>query len=64
MHLQIYSGLSLIFAILREFKVAGANTVFFYPIGQKKVTLGPLFGSKNIKIVLVLQKLFCKSSVF
>ena len=44
MHSQIYSGLSLIFAILRNFREAGAkglfcarraNIVFFYPIGQK-----------------------------
>ena len=56
MHSQIYSGLSLIFAILRNFRVAGAqeslcarrtNIVFLYPIGKKKVTLGPLFRSKN-----------------
>ena len=56
MHSQIYNGLSLISAILRNFRVAGenafilarwANIVFFYPIGQKKVTLGPLFRSKN-----------------
>ena len=45
MHSQIYSRLSLIFAILRNFRVAGANEsrraniVFLYPIGQKKVTL-------------------------
>ena len=53
---QIYSGLSLIFAILRNFRVAGenefilarwANMLFFYPIGQKKFTLGPLFRSKH-----------------
>ena len=45
MHSQIYSGLSLIFAILRNFRVAGANgfisarranIVFFYPIGKRK----------------------------
>ena len=36
MHSQIYSGLSLIFAILRNFRVAGANIEFFYLIGQKK----------------------------
>ena len=45
MHPQINSGLSLIFAILRNFRVAGAkgvlcarwaNIVFLYPIGQKK----------------------------
>ena len=64
MHLQIYSGLSLIFAILRNFRVAGANgfiswanIVFFIQsvntdliksIGDfTKVTLGPLFRSKN-----------------
>ena len=56
MHLQIYVGLSLIFAILRNFRVAGANKsicarwaniVFCLPIGKKKVTLGPLFRSKN-----------------
>ena len=55
-HSQIYSGLSLIFAILLNFRVTGAqefmcarraNIVFFYPIGKKKVTLGPLFRSKN-----------------
>ena len=54
--LHNYSGLSLIFAILRNFRVAGANKsicarwaniVFFHPIGQKQVTLGPLFRSKN-----------------
>ena len=56
MHSQIYSGLSWIFAILRNFRVAGANEsirarwaniLFFHPIGQKKVTLGPLFRSEN-----------------
>ena len=40
LHSQIYSGLSLIFAILRKFRVraleASVNIVFFYPIDQKK----------------------------
>ena len=36
MHSQIYSGLSLISAILRNFRVAGVNIVFFYPIDKKK----------------------------
>ena len=45
MHSQIYNGLSLIFAILRNVRVAGANgfisarwanIVFLYPIGKKK----------------------------
>ena len=73
MQSQIYSGLSLIFAILRKFRVADsgrkweyeagtngsirahwANIVFSYPISQKKVTLGPLFRSKNVH---VLQKI-------
>ena len=45
MHSQIYSELSLIFATLRKFRVASAqsslcarraNIVFFYSIGQKK----------------------------
>ena len=45
MHSQIYSGLSLIFAILRNFRIADANEstsarwaniIFFYPIGQKR----------------------------
>ena len=49
---QIYSGLSLIFAILRNCRVADVNgsiyarwvnIVFFYPIGQNKVILEPLF---------------------
>ena len=53
---QIYNGLSLISAILWNFRVAGengfifarwANIVFFYPIGQKKVTAGPLFRPRN-----------------
>ena len=53
MHLQIYSGLRLIFAILRSFRVVSvqrslpSNIVYIYPIGQKKVTLGLLFRSKN-----------------
>ena len=38
MHSQIYSGLSLIFAILRNFRVAGARESFvrppFAPAGQ------------------------------
>ena len=55
MHTQINSGLSLIFAILRNFRVAGAqgflcarraNMVFFIQ-SVKKVTLGPLFRSEN-----------------
>ena len=49
MHSQIYSGLSLIFAILRNFCARRANKVLFYSIGQKKVTLGPLFKLKNDK---------------
>ena len=56
MHSQIYCRLSFIFAILRNFRVAGAhgffcarraNIVFFYSIGKKKVTLRPLFRLKN-----------------
>ena len=47
MYSQIYSGLILIFAILRNFRVVGPNMVFFYPIGQKEVILGPLFRSEN-----------------
>ena len=72
MHSQIYSGLRLIFAIVRKFRVAGtnefirvrwaleagasgsictrwANIVVFYPISQKKDSLGPLFRWKNDK---------------
>ena len=36
--IEIYCELSLIFAILRNFRVAGANNIVFcYPIGQKKI---------------------------
>ena len=60
MYSQIYSGLNLIFAILRNFRVAGAYRLLcvrlMRPPGKysillsnrsKKVTLGPLFRSKN-----------------
>ena len=54
MHSQVYSGLRLIFAILRNFRLASAHeplckySIFsFYRIGQKKVSLGPLLRSKN-----------------
>ena len=65
MHSQIYSGLSLILAILRNFRVAGengfilarwTNIVFFFILSVKKVTLGPLFWSKNDEIVHAFQK--------
>ena len=62
LHSQIYSGLSLIFAILRKFRVraleAGVNIVFFLSNRSKKVTLGPFFRSKTTKIVYVTKKLF------
>ena len=48
---------SLIFAILENFRVAGANE-FFYPIGKKKVTFGPLLGQKTTKIVHLSHKIF------
>ena len=88
MHSQIYSGLSLISAISRNFRVAGenesirarlvrpagpngfilarwANIVFFYPIGKKKVTLGPLFRSKNDKNrACITKNIFCHTSTF
>ena len=38
--IEIYCELSLIFAILRNFRVAGANNIVFcYPIGQKKLNI-------------------------
>ena len=67
MHSQIYSELSLMFAILRNFRVAGengfilarwANIVFFYPIGKKKVTLRPFFRSKDGKNRACVTKYF------
>ena len=66
MHSQIYSGLSLILTILRNFRVAGAkgffcprqaNAVFFYPISKKKSLWDLFLGRKTMKIVHVLQKL-------
>ena len=56
MHSQIYSGLSLIFVILRNFRAAGKNGFLFSPGGwewiflsdrSKKGTVRPLFRSKN-----------------
>ena len=55
MHSQIYSGLSLIFATLWNFRVAGANEF----IKSKKVTLGPLLRSKiDENRVCITKKVF------
>ena len=55
MHSQIYSGLSLIFAILRNFRVAGAKgsfcarraNIIFFIQSVKKSHFRTLFRSKN-----------------
>ena len=65
MHSHIYSGFTLIFAILRNFRVpfcARRANIVFYLIGQKKVTLGPLFTSENDKNrACVIKNILCAS---
>ena len=73
MHSQMYSWLSLIFTILGNVTLAGANgfisarwanIVFFYLIGQKKVTLGPIFRSKYLNIEIEPKYIFVNKCKF